>query len=159
MEDTILNMRVPRKNMRALLPASAGSICSAGKMPMGNLAHFTATELPAFQGPVTTYSVRRARFLHKALRWTAYGSVNTWPHMVVLTCHKTKATWVGWKGADCASIPGIRECGAYADIPVLHKGTRSSIKGFCSYLGQIEGYLESFPTCEGSEDPYSMLSF
>lgn len=159
MEGTMLKMRVPRKNMPALLPAPAGPICSAGKMPMGNLALFTATGLPAFQGPVTTYSVWRARFLQEALHWTAYGSVNTWPHVVMLTYHKTNAICVGRKGADRASIPDFSECGANADIPVLHKGTRSSIKGFCSYLGQVEGYLESFPTCEGTEDPYSMPSF
>lgn len=158
MEGTIVKMRVPRKNMPALLPAPAGPICSAGKMPMGNLALFTATGLPAFQGPVTTYSVQRARFLQETLHSTSYGSTNTWTHVVVLTCHKVNAPWVGRKGADCANIPGISERGADADIPVQSKGTRSSVKGFCSYLGRVEGYLESFPTCEGTEDPYSIPS-
>lgn len=75
----MLNMCVPRKNMRALLPAPAGSICSAGKMPMGNLAHFTATEPPAFQGLMTTVCGEL----------DFYTKPSTEPHMGLLTLDHT----------------------------------------------------------------------
>ena len=83
----------------------------------------------------------------------------TLDHTLVCMCLKISTPGVGRKGTGCASIPGTSDSGTHTSLPVLHKGAYSSIKGFCSYLGQTEECLECFPAYKDTEDLYKHVSF
>lgn len=119
------------------------SLLQSCQLPKGLWVHTVCRELDFYSMPSTN--------LHMGLFTLGH---TCWCSCVI----RQILLWVGQKGAGSASIPGIRECGTYARLPVLHKETCSTIQRFCRYLGQIEGYLECFPVCEGTEEPHRMSS-